>query len=142
MRIFILFTLCILSLSAGAEVYKWQDSSGKVGYGNVPPGSDVHYKEFSSKNKAPDSALKSNTVEKPATGEKDTKSLEDEEKDKKIAAQNCARSRESLQMLQSGVRVVRHNDKGEREVLDDKMRKDEIINAQKSIEDWCTDLKK
>jgi two-component sensor histidine kinase len=52
-------------------------------------------------------------------------------------AQNCQRARNQLQMLQSGVRMARANDKGEREFLDDKARADEIARTQQLISANC-----
>jgi hypothetical protein len=40
-------------------------------------------------------------------------------------------------MLQSGVRMARANDKGEREFLDDKARADEIARTQQLISANC-----
>ena len=37
-------------------------------------------------------------------------------------AENCKRAREQIRTLESGMRMARINDKGEREVLDDKAR--------------------
>ena len=41
-------------------------------------------------------------------------------------ADNCRRARTHMATLDSGMRMSRTNDKGEREVLDDKQRADEI----------------
>jgi hypothetical protein len=40
-------------------------------------------------------------------------------------------------MLESGVRVARPNDKGEREFLDDKGRADEVNRTRAAVNDNC-----
>ena len=57
--------------------------------------------------------------------------------EKEAARQNCVRSREGVQMLESGVRISRYNAKGERETLDDKGREEELEKARKAVKDWC-----
>ena len=61
------------------------------------------------------------------------------EAEKEMARQNCIRSRESVQMLESGVRISRVNAKGEKEVLDDKGRAEEMERAKKAVKDWCNE---
>ncbi|MES2509799.1 MAG: DUF4124 domain-containing protein [Pseudomonadota bacterium] len=74
------------------------------------------------------------------------KKAEDEEKEKKKAsdervakanADNCARARNALSTLQSGVRLSSRNDKGEREVFDDARREAESKRAQEAIDASC-----
>lgn len=127
------------SLQVHAEIYKWTDSNGRIGYGNIPPGGDSSVKSFVSKTRNPEPVVNnvSNTKEALSTEEREKKIAADREKEAKIASQNCSKSKESLQMLESGVRVVRYNAQGEREVLDDKTRTVEMENAKRSIKEWC-----
>ena len=53
---------------------------------------------------------------------------------------NCARGQASLTELQSGLRMARLNDKGEREVLDDSARAAEIKHTQDVIASNCGPL--
>ena len=58
----------------------------------------------------------------------------------RIAAQradNCARARSYLQTLDSGMRIARTNDKGEREFLDDQARAAEAKRARDTIASDC-----
>ncbi|ODV10018.1 MAG: hypothetical protein ABT20_09235 [Rubrivivax sp. SCN 70-15] len=60
--------------------------------------------------------------------------------DQKLAAQradNCRRARSELTALQSGQRMARINGKGEREILDDKGRADEMRRANEVIASEC-----
>jgi hypothetical protein len=62
------------------------------------------------------------------------------EQEAKVAAQradNCTRARSALQALNDGQRVARTNEKGEREVLDDKGRAEEMQRARSVIASDC-----
>jgi hypothetical protein len=52
-------------------------------------------------------------------------------------ADNCNRARTQMRTLDSGIRVVRANEKGEREILDDKQRADEVKRTQGIIASDC-----
>ena len=52
-------------------------------------------------------------------------------------ADNCSRARTQLRTLDSGIRLARANEKGEREVLDDKQRADEARRAQDVVAADC-----
>ena len=60
--------------------------------------------------------------------------------DEKLAGQradNCQRARAQLRSLEDGMRLVRTNSKGEREVLDDKGRAEETARARSVIASEC-----
>lgn len=52
-------------------------------------------------------------------------------------ADNCARARESLRTLESGMRMARVNEKGERVVVDDQTRAAELERARRVIASDC-----
>lgn len=52
-------------------------------------------------------------------------------------ADNCARARESLRTLESGMRMARVNEKGERIVIDDQTRAAEIERARRVVASDC-----
>lgn len=54
-----------------------------------------------------------------------------------IRKENCTRAQSSMATLQSGVRVGRTNANGEREILDDAGRAEEIKHAQDAIASSC-----
>jgi hypothetical protein len=60
-----------------------------------------------------------------------------EEANAGIRADNCQRARRSLVTLESGQRIARTNDKGEREVLDDQARADETQRVRKIVASDC-----
>ena len=61
----------------------------------------------------------------------------DEERIVAAKADNCTRARTQLRTLDSGIRITRANDKGEREFLDDKQRADEVKRAKDAISSDC-----
>lgn len=60
-----------------------------------------------------------------------------DEKNAATERDNCARARSSLATLDSGVRVTRRNDAGEREFLDDKQREAETNQARGMVASNC-----
>ena len=61
----------------------------------------------------------------------------DEERIVAARADNCNRARTQLRTLDSGIRLTRANEKGEREFLDDKQRADEIKRARDAVASDC-----
>jgi Domain of unknown function (DUF4124) len=61
----------------------------------------------------------------------------EEEKVAKAKAENCARAKNGLATLKSGVRLAGRNDKGETEVFDDAKRALEAKRAQEIIDSSC-----
>ena len=54
-----------------------------------------------------------------------------------MRADNCKRAKASKAMFDSGVRVARTNEKGEREIMDDAQRAAEVQRIQKIIASDC-----
>ncbi len=69
--------------------------------------------------------------------EKAAKQKAEEAKLAALRADNCLRARNQLKMLDDGVRVARTNDKGEREILDDKQRAEEQARIRSIIASDC-----
>jgi hypothetical protein len=151
------------SAHAGMQ-WKWRDASGAIQYSDRPPppgtpesailsrpaGARAHAPKpadaASDPNAAPSAAqpagVKASDPEleakrKKAEDEKAAKQKADDEKIAKQKADNCQRARNYQRTLQDGIRIVRANDKGEREVLDDKGRADEMQRTQESIQANC-----
>ena len=74
---------------------------------------------------------------KKADEEEAAKKKAEEEKIAKAKAENCERAKTGLATLQSGVRMVSVNAKGEREVYDDAKRASETKRAQEVIDASC-----
>ena len=74
---------------------------------------------------------------KAAEQEQTAKAKADEERLAAQRADNCRAARGHLIALDSGQRIARTNEKGEREVLDDKGRADETRRAREAIASEC-----
>jgi hypothetical protein len=74
---------------------------------------------------------------KKAEGEAAAKTKAEEDRVTAAKAENCSRARAQLRTFESGIRVTRTNDKGEREFLDDKQRADETKHAKDVIASDC-----
>ena len=160
-RLLSLIALALLAAtSAYCEVYKWVDPDGTVHYSDqAPPGAikeqSPGIKSGTSGSEAPgtekaapkaagpktyieqDAEFRKRQVEAAEKRVKEEKALADA----KERQQNCERARASLLALQSGVRTIRFNEKGEREYLDDNQRQQEMASAQKTADSWCNPAK-
>lgn len=74
---------------------------------------------------------------KKADDDEAAKKKAEEEKVAKTKAENCERAKTGLATLQSGVRMLAVNTKGEREVFDDAKRASETKRAQEVIDASC-----
>ncbi|MDQ6681116.1 MAG: DUF4124 domain-containing protein, partial [Pseudomonadota bacterium] len=52
-------------------------------------------------------------------------------------ADNCSRAKAQIRSLDSGIRIARTNEKGEREILDDRQRADKTKRARDVISADC-----
>ncbi|MEO6362489.1 MAG: DUF4124 domain-containing protein [Caldimonas sp.] len=147
--------------------WKWKDKSGHVQYSDLPPPpstpeQDILGKPSAQKGRgvpaqapaglvagaapasAASAALAPRSVDpeleakrKKAEAELAAKTKADEEKFAIARAENCVRARSQVKTLDSGVRLARANDKGEREILDDKQRADEMKRARDAVAGNC-----
>nr|WP_316638833.1 DUF4124 domain-containing protein [uncultured Roseateles sp.] len=72
-----------------------------------------------------------------AEQEQQAKAKADEQKNAAVKSDNCNQARNYLRTLEDGMRVSRTNDKGEREILDDKQRAAEIQRARGVMNNDC-----
>ena len=147
--------MLLAALPAAAQ-WKWKDARGQVVISDVPPPRDIPERDCCKSPSLvtrrpaanPTPAASAPAVETVAKAKVDPelearkKKAEQDEKDKgkaeeeKVAAQraeNCRRARSHMASLDSGIRLSRTNDKGEREILDDKQRADEISRTRRQI---------
>ena len=153
----------LLAAPAQAQ-WKWRDKNGQVQYSDLPPpagvaDSDILQRPNGTQQRraapvaatAPASAASSGA---PALAPKGTdpeleakrQKAEQEEAAKKKAeadklaaakADNCVRAKAQMRTLDSGVRITRTNEKGEREFLDDAARADEAKRTRDIIASDC-----
>jgi hypothetical protein len=155
--------LALLLVAAQAHAqWKWRDQKGQVHVSDLPPPREVPDKDVLQRPTAPArtivtsqaaasaaSAAAPIVVAKPQAEtelDKRRKAAEQEQQAKnkveeeRVAGQrreNCARARGHASALESGQRIARTNEKGEREILDDKGRADELRRTREIIATDC-----
>lgn len=150
-----------LALPASAQ-WKWRDKAGQTQYSDLPPPSGVPEADILQRPASANPARRAAPVAVPASAasaapltaarasdpelEARRKKAEQEVLDKKKAeeaklaaarADNCARAKEQLRTLDSGQRMARVNEKGEREVFDDAMRAAETKRTRDVMASEC-----
>lgn len=143
--------------------WKWKDKDGRTQYSDVPPPSGVKEADILQRPNAarraaaaapPQAPVASATV--AASGptltkvdpelearRKKTEELEaakKKEEEQKIAAarkENCTQARSYMKSLEDGIRISRNTPSGEREVLDDAGRAEEVKRARAAITSNC-----
>jgi Domain of unknown function (DUF4124) len=147
-----LFLAFAFAAVAQAQQFKWVDKDGKVRYGDTPPpgvkatpmkapaGPTPPAPAAASGKDAkkgppltPDEAFRKRQEEQKKAAEKSSKA----EKEAADLKQNCEQARETLRNLESGQRIARTDDKGERYFVDDNQRAAELARAQQSVSQWC-----
>jgi hypothetical protein len=153
----------VLTMPAEAQ-WKWRDKSGQTQYSDLPPPptvpeGDILSKPHSSKGRvvvsqaplaasaagsAASGALAPKTVDPELEARRSKAEAELAAKQKveeiKVAAartENCTRARAQMRSFDSGVRISRTNEKGEREILDDKQRAEEAKRTRDIIASDC-----
>ena len=159
------FALAMATSLTAAAQYQWIDKNGSRVYSDVAPPADIPAKNILKQprgsslsapvTEAPAQAAAASAATPargPATAGVD-KALEEKKKqaeaaeaakkkaeEQKLAqarAENCKRAREGKATLESGVRMARTNEKGEREVLDDTQRAAELKRINGIIQSDC-----
>lgn len=155
-------TICLVSLSVSAQ-WQWTDKDGRKVYSDRPPPSDVLDKNIlkrpagrinpptavvaATTASAPQVAVSApklsgvdkNLAEKKKQAEEAevAKRKEEEERVLKARVENCARAKQAKTNFDSGARIARTNEKGEREIMDDATRAAETKRIQLIIDSDC-----
>jgi hypothetical protein len=157
--LFLLAALCLgFALPAGAQIYKWKDASGKTVISDKPPPGQlpvVPKQEDSAAAEPADPAVKPAPVEQAAPAQpsladremefrkRQKEAQENAEKAEKEAAaaarkeENCRAARGQLQSLESGERIALRNEKGERYLMDNAQRAQEVEKTRQFIDEQC-----
>lgn len=160
MRVLVV-ALAALPLLCTAQ-WRWVDQNGHTVFSDQPPPPDtpaakIVKQPFRSRTAEPTAAAASapavaSVASAPKLVGKDTqlqqkkKEAEAAEEAKKkaheqevarVQAENCARARQGKSTYESGIRIVRTNEKGEREFLDDDQRAAEIRRLDQVIATEC-----
>lgn len=144
--------------------WKWRDAQGQVNASDRPPPQNIPLKDILARPNenvrraaapaSPASAASAASAaaatpprpsverelearKRAADAEKLARTKAEEERLGAQRAENCQRARGHLASLESGQRIARVNDKGEREVLDDRARADEMRQARDGIAAEC-----
>lgn len=158
-----MLALAVSPAQAGMQ-WKWRDASGATQYSDRPPppgtpdsailarptpsSRQVRVVEAASSASgatpggAATAAAKTADPElearrKKSEEERVTRQKAEDDKQAKVRADNCERARGYERSLKDGMRIARTNDKGEREILDDKARNEELQRTQETIQSNC-----
>lgn len=155
----------IASLSTPALAqWKWRDKNNQVQYSDLPPpqgipdssilqrpaaasrralpavaASSAQAAASAAAGLAPGKAVEPE-LEAKLRKEEQEKAAKAKAEGEKLAAQkadNCNRARLQLRGLEDGLRVARVNQQGERELLDDKARAEEVARTRETISADC-----
>jgi hypothetical protein len=153
--------LCAGMATAQAANWKYRDAQGRIVVSDLPPPAGVQDKDILERpttvvrrapaqapaasapaNASPTAVAQNIDPElearrKKAATEQEQKQKAEQEKDAAQRAENCSRAKSHLAALGDGLRIARTNDKGEREVLDDKGRAEEMQRARQVMASDC-----
>ncbi|MFO1294365.1 MAG: DUF4124 domain-containing protein [Rubrivivax sp.] len=153
--------LALVVLAPAQAQWKWRDAAGRVTASDRPPPMEIAEKDILARPPAPQrraaaaapasaaaSAAAAAASATPLAAEVEArrraaeqqataKARADEERLAAQRAENCRRARSHLAALESGQRMARSNERGEREVLDDKGRAEEMRQARAVIASDC-----
>jgi hypothetical protein len=155
----------LLPTSVSAQ-WKWKDKNDRIQYSDTPPPSSVPESAILQKPHAggpskasftPTASASASAPMMAASGasapklvdpeleakrkkaEQDQLAKQKAEEEKRVAAKrdNCNRAKSQMRALDDGVRVTHTNEKGEREILDDKARAEETARTREAIVNNC-----
>ncbi len=151
--------LLVGTAQAGVQ-WKWKDANGAIQYSDRPPPAGTPDSNILSRpagarapvNRSPDPASGASAAAPSASSatdpelearrkktEEDKRGQKKAEEDKQAAqrADNCQRARGYQRSLEDGLRITRTSPSGEREVLDDRGRAEEMQRTQEVIANNC-----
>jgi hypothetical protein len=160
-----LFTLVLIGIcSAAAAQWQWLDHDGRRVFSDRAPPPDILEKDIlkrpsaaartAATKPAADGAVtpeEASSAPQPSSGlDKElqakkkqaaeaeaAKRRAEEERQTRVRVENCARSKQALATLDSGMRMARTGANGEREIIDDAARASERAQIQRSMEGDC-----
>lgn len=146
--------LALLSLTVGAQVYRWVDKDGKVQYSDQPPPPGAGKAEAtritsstpssgaSAAPTAPPKAApgKAEPGKAPAKGKAEPENAakaEAEARQKRETAEFCQNARGEIRQLQDGYRLSVTSPEGEVRFIEDDERAARIARLQKQVAETC-----
>ena len=126
---------------ASADLYKYVDKNGKTVYSDTPP-ADADSKRLSAP--PPPASNGKSYVERDKEAQKgrekvgdDAKKTAEKEKAEAQKRQRCEQAKSNLQIYTDGGRILKNNDKGEREYMSDEEIEAERGKMQKIVDEAC-----
>ena len=149
-RLFALLLICAVPMASAQSIYSWKDASGRVHYSDNPP-PDAQTRKLREAPIAPASpaargqapAQETYVEKEQAFRKRRAEAAEAEEKARReeVQAQNrqqmCNSLRQQLAGLESGQRIARFADNGERVFMEDDERAAEIEKTRAAIDKTC-----
>lgn len=137
--------LATMAVCVSAQVYEWRDEQGRLIYGDMPPvGVDAKLIRNAGPASTPPAQASPAAAERELQRREEqaerTGALTQEAADREREAERerlCSQARGQLAALESGQRVARFNEQGERELLTEEQRTEEIERARRFITDNC-----
>ena len=153
--------LCMTLAQPAAAQWKWRDAQGRVQYSDRPPPNAVPERDILSRPAAartgpggnsppasaspasgpaaaaPAASSASGSAEARRRATEEASRRAEEERQARQRSENCARARDYARTVESGQRIARTNDRGEREFLDDSQRAAELNRAREVIASDC-----
>jgi hypothetical protein len=140
--------------------WKWRDATGQINVSDLPPPTSVPAKDIlerppvqrksaeavAAAASAASTSLATATPRvdpelearrKRAVDDQAAMQQQQQERDAAVRADNCNRASAQLALLNDGQRIARTNAQGEREVLDDKARADELARTRAVVAANC-----
>ena len=146
MRTASLLLMLLLAPACLAQIYSWRDAEGKMHYSDQPPVGVANTRKVEpnlapaeDSDKARQRLAKEQMDFRKRQLEAGESAVKAERAQKEAAErqENCKQAKSYLQALESGERIARSNDKGEREFLDDQGRAQETISARRAVAASC-----
>lgn len=158
-RTLICMALCLYALAASAQ-WQWMDKDGRKVFSDRPPPANVPEKNIlkrpsgrgsagvdAAADPAPAAAPRAATAagvdkslqdkKKQAEDAEAAKRKAEEERNARLMAENCRRALQAKSALDSGARISRINEKGEREFMDEGALAAEGQRVQSIINENC-----
>lgn len=158
-----LLLLGMFAIAAQGQLYKWTDANGKVHYTDTPPpdsakeqhtidvkpasrpasaspGGPASGKAAGAQGSAPKTFAEKQAEYEKQKKERDESAAKESKKvaDAKAKEDACKQAQATLRNLQSGVRLFETDEKGQRYVMSDAARAQQIEAAQKTVNETCS----
>jgi hypothetical protein len=136
---------CMLSTTAGAEIYKWKDANGVVRYSDIPPPANVQVESVNGKKKSvqdtqksaiPTEEAESSAVAKSKASDETKRKEKLKEAEALVKKENCDKAKSNMEALQQPG-AYKLDEKGERVEFDEASIAKEREITKKDIDRYC-----